>query len=356
MKKLFRPLLLSAAFISFLASCSDNNTIAPAPTGGSGQYAFVINEGNYTNGTGSVSRFDKNTKALTVDAFGSANKGAVLGSVVQSMGIIGTTGYVVVNNSNKIEVVSLPDFKSKATISGLNQPRYFLQSPTNLLKGYVTEWLGGPAPAPYTAGRVSFIDLTTNKVTGSVPVGTNPERMAVVNGILYVANSSSSFLSAISDANGGPIGTVALPSPASEIVVDKNNSMWVLCGSDYGSQPATLLHFNAAPNSMNIQQRFAFPSASAGGGGLRISPDGQQLYYGYGQGEYRMSITDTALPTTPLIPRSFYGFDIDPTTGQLYATDALNYSSPGRLIRYQPNGTKLDSATVQVSPNGVVFY
>ena len=107
---------------------------------------------------------------------------------------------------------------------------------------------------------------------------------------------------------------------------------------------------------MNIQQRFAFPSASAGGGGLRISPDGQQLYYGYGQGEYRMSITDTALPTTPLIPRSFYGFDIDPTTGQLYGTDALNYSSPGRLIRYQPNGTKLDSATVQVSPNGVVFY
>ena len=92
------------------------------------------------------------------------------------------------------------------------------------------------------------------------------------------------------------------------------------------------------------------------GGGLRIGPDGQQLYYGYGKGEYRMNITDTALPTTPLIRRSFYGFDIDPTTGQLYGTDALNYASPGRLIRYQPDGTKLDSATVQVSPNGVVFY
>ena len=355
MKKLFRPLLLSAAFISFLASCSDDNN-SPTPTSGSGQYAFVINEGNFTNGTGSVSRFDKNTKALTVDAFGSANNGAVLGSVVQSMGIIGTTGYVVVNNSNKVEIVSLPDFKSKATISGLNQPRYFLPSTANALKGYVTEWLGGPYPAPYTAGRVSFIDLATNKVTGSASVGINPERMAVVGGVLYVANSGSSFLTAISDANGGLVGTVALPSPASQIVVDKNNSMWVLCGSDYSSQPATLVHFNAAPNSMTIQQRFAFPSASAGGGGLRISPDGQQLYYSYGKGEYRMNITDTTLPAAPLIRRSFYGFDIDPTTGQLYATDALNYASPGRLIRYQPDGTKLDSATVQVSPNGVVFF
>jgi YVTN family beta-propeller protein len=355
MKKLFRPLLLSAALVSFLASCSDDNNTPAVPTGGSGQYAFVVNEGNYTNGTGAVSRFDKSSKAITIDAFANANNGAVLGSVVQSMGVIGTTGYVVVNNSNKIEVVSLPDFKSKATISGLNQPRYFLQSPTNQLKGYVTEWLGGPYPAPYTAGRVSFIDLATNKVTGSVPVGTNPERMAVVDGILYVANSSSSFLTAISDANSGPIGTVALPSPASQLVVDKNKSMWVLCGTDYASQPATLVHFYPGPSSMNIQQRFPFPTVGSGSS-LRISPDGQQLYYSYGKGEYRMNITDTALPTTPLIRRSFYGFDIDPTTGQLYGTDALNYSSPGRLLRYQTNGTIIDSTTVQVSPNGVVFY
>jgi YVTN family beta-propeller protein len=352
MKKLFRPLLLSAALLSFLASCSDNDNTPPAPTGGSGQYAFVINEGNFTNGTGSVSRFDKSTKALTVDAFGSANSGAVLGSVVQSMGIIGTTGYVVVNNSNKIEVVSLPDFKSKATISGLNQPRYFLPSTANALKGYVTEWLGGPYPAPYTAGRVSSIDLATNKVISSVPVGTNPERMVATAGNIYVANSGSSFLTVINDASGSVTGTIALPSPASSLVVDKNGALWILCGTDYVSKPATLEKFIPATST---QQVFPFPAVGSGSG-LRIGPDGQQLYYSYGKGEYRMNIADTALPTTPLIPRSFYGFDIDPTTGQLYGTDALNYASPGRLIRYQPNGTKLDSATVQVSPNGVVFY
>jgi len=354
MKKLFRPLLLSAALVSFLASCSDDATApTPAPTGGSGQYAFVLNEGNFSNGTGSVSRFDKTTKALTVDAFGSANKGAVLGSVVQSMGIIGTTGYVVVNNSNKIEVVSLPDFKTKATISGLNQPRYFLPSTVNALKAYVTEWLGGPFPAPYTAGRVSTIDLTTNKVTGSVAVGTNPERMVAAAGNIYVANSSSPFLTVINDASGAATSTIALPSPASSLVVDKNGNIWVLCGTDYVTTPASLVRFNpATPTTLT---RLPLPAVGSGSG-LRIGADGQQLYYSYGKGEYRMNITDTTLPTTPLIRRSFYGFDIDPITGQLYGTDALNYSSPGRLIRYQPDGTKLDSATVQVSPNGVVFY
>jgi YVTN family beta-propeller protein len=347
MKNLFRPLVLSAAALSFLASCSDDNNTAPAPTGGAGQYAFVINEGNFTNGTGSVSRFDKNTKTVTTDAFGSANKGAVLGSVAQSMGVIGNTGYVVVNNSNKIEVVSLPDFKSKATISGLNQPRYFLPSTTNTLKAYVTEWLGGPYPAPYTAGRVSTIDLATNKVASSVPVGTNPERLAATAGNIYVTNSGSPFLTVINDASGAVTGTIALPSAASSLVVDKDGALWILCSS-----PATLVKFIPATSSQQL-----FPFAAGGyASGLRIGANGQQLYYSYKGAEYRMNTTDTVLPSTPLIRRSFYGFDIDPTNGQLYGTDALNYASPGRLIRYQPDGTKLDSATVQVSPNGVVFY
>jgi YVTN family beta-propeller protein len=321
-----------------------------------GRYAFVINEGNFTNGIGSVSSFEKSNKALVADAFAAANGGAVLGSVVESMTVVDNKGYVVVNNSNKIEVVSLPDFKSLATISGLNQPRFLTRSVANPNRAYVTEWLGGPYPAPYTDGRVSIIDLTTNKVTSTIPVGTNPEKPVLVGGKLYVPNTGSSLLTVIDDANPtNTPTTIALPAPAGSLAADKNSTLWALCSTDYVSQPATLLHFNASPSASTIQKAFPFSTVGSGGS-LRISPDGSQLYYSYGKGEYRMNITDTALPTTPLIRRSFYGFDIDPATGLLYATDALNYANPGRLIRYQPDGTKLDSATVQVSPNGVVFY
>lgn len=359
MKKLFRP-LLGLALTGWLAACSDNNSPAPAPapTGSTGQYAFVINEGNYTSGLGSVSRFDKNSKAIIADIFASANRNAVLGSVVQSMTVVDTLGYVVVNNSNKIEAVALPSFKSKATITGLNQPRYLTRSVANPRKAYVTEWLGGPYPAPYTAGRVSVLDLITNKVTSTVtvasnlPVGINPERMVATAGNIYVANSGSPFLTIINDASGAVSGTITLPSPASDIVVDKNGALWILCLSDYVNQPATLKKFTP---STGMSQAFPLPSVGSGGG-LRISPDGQQLYYSYNAGEYRMNITDSALPTTPLIQRDFYGFNIDPVTGQLYGTDALDYAKPGLLVRYQPNGTLIDETPVKVSPNGVVFY
>jgi YVTN family beta-propeller protein len=356
MKKLFRPFALSAALISFLASCQKNNPDpSPTPTG-MGRYAFVINEGNFTNGIGSVSSFEKSNKALVADAFAAANGGAVLGSVVESMTVVDTKGYVVVNNSNKIEVVSLPDFKSLATITGLNQPRFLTRSVANPSRAYVTEWLGGPYPAPYTAGRVSVIDLSTNKVVSTIPVGTNPEKPVLVGGKLYVPNTGSSFLTVIDDVTPTTTPTtITLPTSAGSLVADKNSTLWALCGTDYVSQSATLLHFNASPSASTIQKVFPFPMVGSGSG-LRISPDGSQLYYSYNDAEYRMNITDTALPTTPLIRRSFYGFDIDPATGVLYGTDALNYSNPGRLIRYQPDGTKLDSATVQVSPNGVVFY
>jgi YVTN family beta-propeller protein len=354
MKKLFRPLVLSAALVSLLASCHrDNDNPAPA---GSGQYAFVINEGNFLNGIGSVSRFDKTSKDLVADAFATANNGALLGSVVESMTVVDAKGYVVVNNSNKIEVVSLPDFKTTATITGLNQPRFLVRSVANPSRAYVTEWLGGPYPAPYTAGRVSIIDLTTNKVTGTIPVGINPEKPVLLGGKLYVPNTGSTFLTVIDDAT--PTSTsanIVVPTPAGSLVADKNNTLWALCSTDYASQPAVLLHYNASPSAGTLQNAFPLPAVDSSDD-LRISPDGTQLYYSYGKGEYRMNITDSKLPTTPLIRRSFYGFDIDPATGILYGTDALNYSNPGRLIRYQPDGTKLDSTTVQVSPNGVVFY
>ena len=356
MKKLFRPLALSAAFVSFLASCQKDSP-APAPVvTGKGVYAFVINEGNFTNGIGSVSRFDKLSKGLVTDAFSAANGGKVLGSVVESMTVVDSLGYVVVNNSNKIEVVSLPGFKQKATIANLNQPRFMVRSVANPSRAYVTEWLGGPYPAPYTAGRVSIIDLSTNKVTGTISVGINPEKPVLVGGKLYVPNTGSSLLTVIDDANPTATPTtITLPAPAGSLAADKNSTLWALCSTDYVSQPAVLLHFNGGSSASTIAQAFPFPTVGSGSS-LRVSPDGSQLYYSYGKGEYRMNITDTTLPTTPLIRRSFYGFDIDPATGLLYATDALNYSNPGRLIRYQPDGTKLDSATVQVSPNGVVFY
>ena len=74
-----------------LAACSpDNEPPMPVPTPTTA--VFVLSEGQFGAGDGAVSVFDKATKTLTLDAFGSANNGAKLGDVVQSMGVQGSKG------------------------------------------------------------------------------------------------------------------------------------------------------------------------------------------------------------------------------------------------------------------------
>ena len=53
---------------------------------------------------------------------------------------------------------------------------------------------------------------------------------------------------------------------------------------------------------------------------------------------------------------NFYGLSVDPNDGTLYVGIALSFAGPGRMVRYQPSGTALDSAEVGILPNGFAFY
>lgn len=355
MKKHLFPFLTG---LTLLAACNpDKDTQFVPPTTKS---VFVLNEGQFGVGDGAVSVFDKTTKAVTPDAFGAANGGAKLGDVVQSMGVQGSKGYIVVNASKKIEVVSLPDFKTAGTIAGLDQPRYFTS--TSATRGYVTEWRG-----PFTGylpGVLSILDLTTNTVASRVPVGRNPEQLLALGGKIYVPNSLDNTISVIDEATGQLTTTLTVGDGPSSLVSDKDGNIWVLCAGfvtypapDFKAvitSPGTLIRFN--PNSPATQLRLPFP-ATANPGQLRISPAQDQLYYHFGAAEYQTSITATALPTTPFIRhKSITGFAIDPQDNTAYAAISPSYNANGKFIRYQLSGVPIDSFTVKVGPNGFIFY
>ena len=115
----------------------------------------MINEGNFQDADGSISFINPDDGSVKQDLFGSVNNGLALGDVVQSMTIDDDFAYVVVNNSNKIEVVNANTFVSEHTIQGLSLPRYFT---TLNGKGYVTEWVNYSDP-----GRVTIIDIETTR-------------------------------------------------------------------------------------------------------------------------------------------------------------------------------------------------
>jgi len=78
------------------------------------------------------------------------------------MTIDGEFSYVVVNNSNKIEVVKANTFEAVHTIDGLSLPRYLT---TLDGAGYVTEWVSFADP-----GRVTKIDLEDHTAGESIPL------------------------------------------------------------------------------------------------------------------------------------------------------------------------------------------
>lgn len=353
MKKQIAPFVIGLAL---LASCdpSSSETPIPAPD------VFILSEGEFLKGDGAVSAFNRNTKGLATDAFGSANGGAKLGDVVQNMGVQGSRGYVVVNGSKKIEVVSLPDFKTAGTIGGLDQPRYFTS--TSATRGYVTEWRG-----PFTGylpGVLSIIDLNTNTVTSRVPVGRNPEQLLALGGKIYVPNSLDNTITVVDEASGTVSSTITVSDGPSSVVADKDGNVWALCSGfvTYGGAPnyeltrvsnGALIRFN--PAAPSAQLKLAFP-ATASPSRLVINPAKDQLYYGFGGAEYQMSTTATSLPTAPFLRRSFSGFAIDPRDNRIYAAVTPSFTTNGRFIRYQTTGVAIDSFEVKVGPNGFVFY
>lgn len=361
MKKQLVPYLAGLVLLAAACDPASKETPAPAPT----TSVFVLNEGQFNAGDGAVSVFDKATKAVSLDAFGAANNGAKLGDVVQSMAVQGSKGYIVVNASNKIEVVDLPGFKSAATITGLEQPRYVVT--TSATRGYVTEWRGDYTN--YLPGVLSILNLSTNTVTSRVPVGRNPEQLLALGGKIYVPNSLDNTISVIDEGTGALTSTVTVGDGPASLVADKNNNIWVLCTGfvEYTNappyvvqtSPGSLFLFSPSTNpntpSGLLMGALFFP-ATASPGKLRISPAKDQLYYSFGGAEYQLSITATALPTTPFIRRSFSGFAIDPQTNTIYGGISPSYNTNGRFVRYQATGAPLDSFDVKVGPNGFVFY
>jgi YVTN family beta-propeller protein len=345
--------LFVLASLALLAACSPKTAENPAPL----PDTYILSEGQFGAKDGAVSGFNRNARVLTnVDLFGSANNGAPLGDVVQSMGVQGNKGYVVVNGSQKIEVVTLPDFKTAGTIGGLDQPRYFTS--TSATRGYVTEWRG-----PYTGylpGVLTILDLSTNTVSSRVAVGRNPEQLLALGGKIYVPNILDNTVSVVGEATGTLTNTIAVADGPTSMVADKDGNVWVLCkgvvsyatGAAVQVSAGSLVRFN--PASPATQFKLTFPATDSPSQ-LRINPAQNQLYYQFGGFEYQMSTSATALPTAPFLRRNFSGFAIDPRDNTIYGAIAPSYNSNGRFVRYQPSGTPIDSFNVKVGPNGFVF-
>lgn len=362
MKKNNLKLLFASLFLSSLTftSCTDQDDIIDAPVviSPTSQGVYVTNEGQFGSSNGSVSYIDFNANPLNNDLFQKANS-RPLGDVVQSMGIVGDKAYLVVNNSKKIEITDASTFKSLGVINGLEMPRYFVAANN---KGYVTEWVSFSGN-----GRVAVIDLTTNTITKTIPVGINPDRMLVINNKLYVTNRNDNKLSVINTQTDAVENTITVGDGPNSLVLDANNKLWVLCGGKkvYNSQTwaydeaastaGRLARVNLSTNAVEATMPFGSKKEGDLPSNLNITTTKNSFIYNYQGKVFKIENAASTLPTTALINRDFYGLSIDPKDNSIFGGDAGDFSSNGKVIRYSITGQQLDSFTVGIAPNNFLF-
>ena len=318
---------------------------------------YVVNQGAYTHSDAAITRYDRATGAVVRNQFVAANPGITggLGDVAQSMTIVGDKGYIVVNNSNRIAVVRMSDFKQIGQIDSLKLPRYLVAVGS---KGYVTEYVSYTDP-----GRVTEIDLATNTLTGrTFVVGSLPEQIvATAAGQLIVANSASKTLSIIDPATAAVRSEPTTDTPT-YLRLDAQGRVWVLCSGivaypadTTASTAGALVRFDPAAAAGSAALVLPFNRKGSAPGALTIDAAGTTLYYSYHGNSYRMPTSATGLPRTALLPQAFDALGVDPTDGTIYGADSRAYSGDGRVSRYRANGTAIDGFDTAVGPTQFVF-
>jgi YVTN family beta-propeller protein len=337
--------------ILVLASCEKDEGIAPQcvdcsldslKIDTSVAEVFIMNEGNFGWNNGSLSLYTPENSVIQNNIFQKANA-IVPGDIVQSMEIINDKGYVVVNNSNKIEVVNLNTFEIEQTINGLNSPRFICKVSENI--AYVTSLYGN---------TVYVLDLQTNTVISEIAVNGWTEQLAVVGDLVYVVSPNSNKLFVLDVIQETIIKEIKTTEFPNSIVKDKNDNVWVLSDGGFESEMAELIRINTVTNE--IEYSFNFTDILMSPEDLAIDIYGEQLFYN-NSSIYTMSIVDVTLPSVALISnssRNIYGLGVAPNS-DLYLSDALDYTQEGFVYRYSVLGNLIDSFKVGIIPGNFCF-
>jgi hypothetical protein len=339
----------SFLFIITFISCEQNNSDEIQLEG-----IYIVNEGQFNNNNGSITVLDPETNAVSENYFQQQNSRS-LGDIVQDLSFHKGKGYIVVNNSKKLEIIDKETFETIDVIGDLSYPRQFLAVSDD--KGYLTDG----ASADGSNAHVLVIDLQNHTITDSIEVGKGPESMVLVNDHVYVSNagghSFGNTVSVISTADNEVVETIEVTGLPTDLVVDKNQHVWVYCKGNlnwdtFVYEGAQLVKINSETYAT---QSYDMGTLTAYGNYL-LAIDGNQenLYFTGVSGIYKMSIDATRIPESPVINKISYGLDVNPVNDEIYCL-MTTAQSKGMVYRYDKNHNLLDSAQVGYAPNAVVF-
>lgn len=340
--------LLPLFLLCFIGACKDD--IVPVE----GQFSegiWILNEGSFGQGNASISHIAPDA-TLTANAFEQVN-GYLLGDVAQSIAFLGEKAYIVVNNSQKIEVVDAATMKVQDTWQSTASPRYLL--PINSTEAYISHIF---------SQEVAHISLENGNAINTIALLCDAastcwsEQMLLINGKIFVANMFKGEINIINPQSKQIEESISVGIDPNSMVIDANDKLWVLCDGGFCPACSEKALYRINPASRQIEGTFLFENDLDYPNNLNISNNGQDLFFINNNGIYKMNIAANNLPTSPVFSGGTYLYTIaiQPETNDLYVSDALDFSQNGFI--YKINGENYaiaDTFKVGIAPSKIYF-
>jgi DNA-binding beta-propeller fold protein YncE len=375
MRHLKFPIYILAFLMVIISACrkdpqplpSEITKVEPEPTSTVKGF-YLVNEGNMNMNKASLDYMDLVNGIYTRNLYNQVNPEVTkgLGDVGNDIGRYGSKLYVVVNISNKVEVLNIKTGKKIGQIN-ITNCRYIT---FNNGKAYVSAYLGKVGDPKAPNGIVAEIDTTALKVNRTIEVGRQPEEMAIIGAKLYVANSGGysppdyeHTVSVIDLPSFTEIKRIEVAINLSRVKADRYGDLYVTSRGDYYTIPSKLFVID----SQTDQIKKVFNIAASN---LVIDDDYAYIYsteWNYIEGRNKITYNMINTKDETLMDRKFisdgtekdikipYGIAVNPISKDVYVTDAKDYVSPGKLHCYSPEGRLKWSVTTGDIPAHIAF-
>lgn len=365
-----RRLLLYISILLF-AACRDDVMVVPMEdidTGGKAVKSeivgmYLLNEGNMGSNKSTLDYLDLSGNDETVhyyrNIYSERNPSTVmsLGDVGNDCQIYGSRLWLVINCSNKVEVARAEDAVriGKVNIANCRYVTFKDQY------AYVSSYVGSAYDTSSSPlGSVFKVDTLTLQKVDSVSVGYQPEEMAIVDNLLYVANSGGyqgmtgqgyeSTVSVVDLATMQQTERIEVAPNLHHLKADRYGQLWVMARGNYMDELSSIYWLQKDANGkMRVGGCLNQPVSD-------LCIVGDSLYfYGSQWSEVTMKNTVTygiinvrtheivshSLSDAPEIEkiRMPYGIIVNPIHRDFYLMDAKNYVSSGELLHFLPDGT-----------------
>jgi len=369
-----KRILYSLSFLLLaLAACRKDAAVVPEETekvtGPSDAMSFfLLNEGNMNMNKASLDKFEASSGMYRRNIFEATNPGVVrgLGDVGNDIKVYGSKLYVVVNISNKVEVLDLRTAR-RITKIDIQNCRYIT---FDAGKAYVSSYEGVVGSSNKAEGSVVRIDTATLGIEASTKVGRQPEEMAIVGRKLYVANSGGydptnyeRSVSVIDLDSFQEFKRIDVAENLHRVRADKYGDIYVSSRGDYYGSPSKLSVIDT--RSDQVKKVFDISTSN-----IWIDDDLAYVYslewdYPTQRNTIHYSLInvrdETVMEgnfikdgTDKMIVKPF-GIAVDPKTKDIYVTDAKDYLSPGTLYCFDKNGIKKWSVLTGDIPAHMAF-